>query len=157
MEEVREKSSLHLEDAIQPVAVPVLQGSETIPEARRSLAQYKDGKTASAVLVQCSDGLWYTAKREELQALFSEPTTEVKSDPPATPLVALAELSLAERLGPERTPVLFPDLPLSSALPHFQRWLMLPVTNRAIRGSLEGVVTLQDVLNRYQQQRDRSH
>jgi len=53
-------------------------------------------------------------------------------------------------LGPERTPVLFPDLPLSSALPHFQRWPLLPITNRAMRGSLEGVVSLQDVLNRYQ-------
>ena len=30
MEEQREESNLHLEDALQPVAVPVLQGSETI-------------------------------------------------------------------------------------------------------------------------------
>ena len=59
--------------------------------------------------------------------------------------------TLEDRLGNERTPVLFPDLPLSSALPHFQRWPLLPVTNRAIRGSLEGVVSLQDVLHRYQQ------
>jgi CIC family chloride channel protein len=157
MEEAREESSLHLEDAIQPVAVPVLQGSETVSDARRSLAQYKDGETAPAVLVKCNDGLWYAAKREEMEALFSKPTAEVASDLTAANLVALAELSLAERLGPERTPVLFPDLPLSSALPHFQRWPILPISNRARRGSLEGVVTLQDVLNRYQQQRNRSH
>jgi CIC family chloride channel protein len=157
MEEVREESSLHLEDAIQPVAVPVLQGSETISNAKRSLAQYEGSKTAPAVLVQCNDRLWYAAKREELEALFSEPTTEAANDLSAAAPVAHAEVSLAERLGPERTPVLFPDLPLSSALPHFQRWPILPITNRAIRGSLEGVVTLQDVLNRYQQQRDRRH
>ncbi|MGD0444136.1 MAG: chloride channel protein [Edaphobacter sp.] len=157
MEEAREESSLHLEDAIQPVAVPVLQGSKTISDARRSLAQYEDGKAAAAVLVQCNDGLWYAAQKGELETLFSERTSEVTSDLPTVAPVAATELSLAERLGPERTPVLFPDLPLSSALPHFQRWPILPVTNRAMRGSLEGVVTLQDVLNRYQQQRDRSH
>jgi CIC family chloride channel protein len=157
MEEVREESSLHLEDAIQPVAVPVLQGSETISDARRSLAQCEDGKMAPAVLVQCSDGLWYAAKREELETLFSEPTPEVASDLPTAAPRTRAELSLAQCLGPERTPLLFPDLPLSSALPHFQRWPILPVTHRAMRGSLEGVVTLQDVLNRYQQQQDRGH
>jgi CIC family chloride channel protein len=47
--------------------------------------------------------------------------------------------------------VLFPDLPLASALPHFRRWPLLPVTNRAIRGALEGTVSLEEVLKRYQQ------
>ena len=153
MEEVREESSLHLEDAIQPVVVPVLQGSDTVLNAEQSLAQYENNKTASVVLVQGSDGLWYAAKREELEAIFAEPVVEVANNLP----VELREVSLAERLGPERTPMLFPDLPLSSALPHFQRWPMLPITNRAVRGSLEGVVTLQDVLNRYQEQRNRTH
>jgi len=60
-------------------------------------------------------------------------------------------LTLEQRLGPERTPVLFPDLPLASALPHFQRWLLLPITNRAVRGALEGTVSQDDVLKRYQQ------
>jgi CIC family chloride channel protein len=157
MEELREESNLHLEDALQPVTVPVLQGSETIADTIRCLAQYEVGKTASVVLVQCSDGLWYAAKREELETIFSdvphassdEPLT---ADPPETP-----PLTLDQRLGSERTPILFPDLPLSSALPHFQRWPLLPITNRAMRGSLEGVVSLEDVLNRYQQQRGRGH
>ncbi|HTD96807.1 MAG TPA: hypothetical protein VK627_07745 [Edaphobacter sp.] len=58
---------------------------------------------------------------------------------------------LEERLGVERTPVMFPDLSLARALPHLPRWHVLPVTNRAMRGSLEGVVSLEDVLRRYQQ------
>ena len=149
MEELREEGSLHLEDAIQPVTVPVLQGTETIENTARSLTQYGDSKATQVVLIQCQDGLWYVAKREELEALVAEAT--VGESPDAAPKVP----SLAERLGPERTPVLFPDLPLSSALPHFRRWPLLPITNRAIRGSLEGVVSLQDVLNRYQQQRIR--
>jgi CIC family chloride channel protein len=147
---LREESNLHLEDAIQPVTVPVLQGSETIPHAAATLANYKD-RDALAILVHCGDGLWYAARKEELEALFSaagpesfeEPTTASKEPPGVT---------LEERLGDERTPILFPDLPLSSALPHFHRWPVLPITNRAIRGSLEGVVSLQDVLNRYQQE-----
>ena len=150
MEELREESSLHLEDAMQPITVPVLQGTETIENTARSLAQYGDGKAMQVVLIQCNDGLWYVAKREELEALFSEATADATGE---TQDAAPEVLSLAERLGPERTPILFPDLPLSSALPHFRRWPLLPITNRAMRGSLEGVVSLQDVLNRYQQQR----
>jgi CIC family chloride channel protein len=152
MEELREESSLHLEDAMQPITIPVLQGTETIENTARSLAQYGDSKAMQVVLIQCNDGLWYVAKREELEALFSEATVDATGE---TQDGAQDVLSLAEQLGPERTPVLFPDLPLSSALPHFRRWPLLPITNRAMRGSLEGVVSLQDVLNRYQQQRIR--
>jgi chloride channel protein, CIC family len=93
-----------------------------------------------------------------LDALFSDSASAVSDEPTSAATSAEhSAISLEERLGPERTPLLFPDLPLSSALPHFQRWPLLPITNRAMRGSLEGVVSLQDVLNRYQQQRDRSH
>jgi chloride channel protein, CIC family len=149
MEEIREESNLHLEDALHPVTVPVLQGSESVEDTAKSLAQYGESKDISVVLVQCPGGLWYAATRDELQALVTKPatgTSDTSVDPPEEHIT----LSLAEQLGPERTPVLFPDLPLSSALPHFKRWPLLPVTNRAMRGSLEGVVSLQDVLNRYQ-------
>ena len=133
MEEQREESNLHLEDALLPIAVPILQGTETIAETALSLQQYADLK-ADTVLVHCSNGLWYAAHRSELDALFKTPS----------------DATLEQRLGPERTPVLFPDLPLASALPHFQRWPLLPITNRALRGSLEGAVSLEDVLARFQ-------
>ncbi|MEO6981674.1 MAG: chloride channel protein, partial [Edaphobacter sp.] len=137
MEEQREERDLHLEDAMLPVSAPVLQGSETVADARRSMEQYGDKKDAPVVLVRGRDGLWYAAKREELEAIFAEPGGE--------------NVRLGERLGAERTPVLFPDLPLDSALPFFQRWPLLPITNRAMRGALEGVISQQDVLKRYQQ------
>jgi CIC family chloride channel protein len=145
MEELREESNLHLEDAMQPVTVPILQGSETIADTLNSLAQYEDLKSIPIFLVHSSDGLWYSARREEFEALSAK---QLEGQDITTPTLSAA--TLAEHLGPERTPVLFPDLPLSSALPHFQRWPLLPITNRAMRGSLEGTVTLQDVLNRYQ-------
>jgi chloride channel protein, CIC family len=145
MEEIREESNLHLEDAIQPVTVPVLQGSESAEDTVKSLAQYGESKDVPVVLIHCPDGLWYAATREELEALAAP-----SRDDAAVASANRAAVTLAGRLGLERTPVLFPDLPLSSALPHFQRWPLLPVTNRAMRGSLEGAVSLQDVLNRYQ-------
>jgi CIC family chloride channel protein len=149
MEEQREESNLRLEDAMQPVTAPVLQGSESVENALQSLAQYPDGKNAPAIFIHCSDGLWYVAGKDELEALASNGIVDesgIASDNSSERPAA----TLSERLGPERTPVLFPDLPLSSALPHFQRWPMLPVTNRAMHGSLEGTVTLQTVLDRYQ-------
>jgi CIC family chloride channel protein len=157
MEELREESNLRLEDAMQPVTVPILQGSETILDSIKSFAQYEDSKTAPVVLIHGSDGLWYAANREELEALFSESAAAISGESPIATSGDKSTLTLEERLGPERTPILFPDLPLSSALPHFQRWPLLPITNRAIRGSLEGAVSLQDVLNRYQQQRGHNH
>ena len=140
MEEQREESNLHLEDAVHPVVVPVLQGSETVAATIDSLAQYGDPNEVSAVLVHCTDGLWYSATRREIQSL-AKAEGEAAAD---------TNIALQERLGPERTPVLFPDLPLASALPHFRRWPLLPVTNRAMRGALEGTVSLEDVLERFQ-------
>jgi CIC family chloride channel protein len=157
MEELREESNLRLEDAMQPVTVPVLQGSETIPDTVKSLARYEDSKTAPVVLIHCRDGLWYAARREELDALFSDSTAAIAEESSIVIGTERSSQTLEERLGSERTPILFPDLPLSSALPHFQRWPLLPVTNRAMRGSLEGVVSLQDVLNRYHQQTEHTH
>jgi CIC family chloride channel protein len=62
-----------------------------------------------------------------------------------------AQLPIEDLVGKERTPVVFPDQPLANALSFFQRWPILPVSNRAVRGVLEGVVSLDGVLRRYQQ------
>jgi CIC family chloride channel protein len=40
-------------------------------------------------------------------------------------------------------------MPLDSALHYFPRWRLLPISNRASRGTLEGALTLDDVLRRY--------
>jgi CIC family chloride channel protein len=159
MEEQREENDLHLEDALHPIAVPVLQGSETLADAAADLARYGDMKAAAAVLVHCSDGLWYAATPGEIAALLGSEMAAATADDAAIPLkvepveaaASSPETPLEQSLGAERTPVLFPDLPLSAALPHFRRWPLLPVTNRAMRGALEGTVSLEDVLQRYQQ------
>ena len=155
MEERREESNLHLEDAMQPITAPVLQGSDTLSSAAGAYAQYAESP-APAVLVHCTDGLWYATTRAEMAAILtgSAPQSESAPAAPAEPAAGAGpdpNAILEQRLGSERTPVLFPDLPLASALPHFRRWPLLPVTNRAVRGALEGTVSLEDVLKRYQQ------
>jgi CIC family chloride channel protein len=60
------------------------------------------------------------------------------------------ETPLENALPQERLPMLFPDLPLDSTLPYFPRWPLLPIMNRAKKGTIEGVVSLEDVLARYQ-------
>ena len=141
MEEEREENELRLEDAIEPLKYPIVAGSDSIPQILSSTR--KQALLESPyILVRCSNG-WYTARKDEMERLISE-----TPDDPSAPE---AQQSLEERLGKERTPVVFPDQPLAIALSYFQRWPVLPVSNRAVRGVLEGVVSLDGVLRRYQQ------
>jgi CIC family chloride channel protein len=134
MEEQREESPRHIEDALHPVDVPVLEGTATLQDARRRMETAAPGERTDSLLVRFQDGSWYVLTQQELaEALASHP----------------ADLSLWNALPDERTPLLFPDLPLDSALPHFARWPLLPVRNRAVKGLLEGIVTSEDVLDTY--------
>ncbi len=132
MEEQREEVGLHLEDALVPLGVPLLEGKETLKAAAVELSL---APNTEAMIVQMSDGSCYVLQTDELVLL-------VQSLP--------AETLLERALPPERAPLLFPDLPLDTALRHFSRWPILPVSNRASKGTLEGIVTLHDVLARYQ-------
>jgi CIC family chloride channel protein len=136
MEEEREDSELHFEDALQAVTVPILSGSESVSEFAKTIDQRPEVAAAGAVLIQCSDG-WYAATHAELESLI------------ATAADA-GEKTIQEGIGTRRTPLLFPDQPLAHALPYFKQWPVLPVSNRAMRGVIEGVLTLDDVLKRYQ-------
>ncbi len=140
MEEEREEHELRLEDAIEPVKYPVIVGSDTLAQIRSS-NKMQDLLDSPYTLVQCSNG-WYAARKDEMARLIG--SLEDSSAPEA-------QQSIQECVGKERTPVVFPDQPLANALSHFQRWPVLPVSNRAVRGVLEGVVSLDGVLRRYQQ------
>ncbi len=131
MEEQREVVGLHLEDALQPVGIPIYRGSDSLA----SIAREVDADKPSVFFLRMADGSWYTMSVEEFRSLCG-------SHPPET--------MMREALGEERTPNLFPDLPIDSAIPHLARWAILPIQNRAIRGTLEGTVTLPEILARYQ-------
>jgi chloride channel protein, CIC family len=133
MEEQREESVLHLEDALRPVSFPIFPGSSTLQEVSAQLAS----ADAPVLLVKLRDGSWYSMNRAEYTSTAATQTPDT---------------ALERTLKPDRTPLLFPDLPLDSAIPYFARWPVLPIHNRASRGTLEGMVTLDDVLGRYQRQ-----
>jgi CIC family chloride channel protein len=132
MEEQREESSLHIEDALEPLHVPVMHSHASI----KSVAEAVSAANASAFIVQLWDGSWYAMTAAELTGASVTLT-------PDTPV--------ERALKSDRTPVLFPDLSLDNALHHFPRWPLLPVQNRANKGTLEGVLTLDGVLKRYQE------
>ena len=132
MEEAREESELHVEDALHPVDVPVIKGQQTLAEGAQLIAAAK----ASAFLVSLWDGSWYAMTPHDLTSAGATVT-------PETPIERI--------LPPERTPVLFPDMPLDSTLHHFPRWPLLPILNRASKGTLEGIVSQDDVLHCYQE------
>jgi len=115
IEEQREEAALHIEDALQPVAVPVVRASDTLQYVSAALSQAHAG----SCLVRLADGSWYAMGAEELTSASATLT-------PETPV--------QKALKTDRTPLLFPDMPLDSALHYFPRWPLLPVLNRASRG-----------------------
>jgi CIC family chloride channel protein len=133
MEEQREESGLRIEDALRPVDVPVFKGSDSV----QTVAEALTTGAANVCLIHVWDGSWYAMRAEELTSASAMLTPD----------------STLERvLPPERVPVLFPDMPLDRALPYFSRWPVLSVMNRARHGAIDGVITLEDVLRRYEQQ-----
>ncbi len=132
MEEQREEVGLRIEDALVPLRVSVLNGEETLKAAAVELSLHPDER---AMVIHMSGGSCYVLTVDELATL-------VQTNPESVPLERV--------LPPARTPLLFPDLPLDTALRHLARWPLLPVQNRAAKGTLEGMVTLEDVLQRYQ-------
>jgi CIC family chloride channel protein len=135
MEEQRETVGLHLEDALRPVSIPVYSGSDTLSTLERHVRSADAVHFFLRLPETRGDGNWYVMTHDELNAAL-------ETHDPATPVVAT--------LPPERAPNLFPDMPIDSAIPHQARWTILPVQNRAARGTLEGTVTLPDILARYQ-------
>jgi CIC family chloride channel protein len=132
MEEQREENPLHIEDALEPLRVPVVQGNATIETAAKMIA----AAHAPSFLVQLWDGSWYAMTAGELTGASATLTPDT---------------TIEFALKPDRTPMLFPDLSLDNALHYFPRWPLLPVQNRASKDKLEGVLTLEGVLRRYQE------
>ena len=133
MEEQREVVGLHIEDALRPVNIPIYAGTDALSWIAEAIAG--DPTAASLFLLRISDGSWYVMSNDEFRALLA-------AHPHNTRIIEL--------LGDERTPILFPDLPIDSAIPYLARWSLLPIQNRAIRGTLEGTITLPEILARYQ-------
>jgi CIC family chloride channel protein len=130
MEGMREESVLHIEDAVQPIGVPIVRDSDSIQSVTDAMAR----EHATSCIIRLSDGSWYALTAEELTSASATLTPEAP---------------VQRAMKGDRTPHLFPDLPLDTALHYFPRWPVLPILNRASRETLEGVLTLNDVLHCY--------
>ncbi len=132
MEEVREETTLRIEDALQPLPGQSFIGTDT---PGKILAAVREEKEAFA-LIRCVGNRWYVISAADLEKVAQ---TAEATDKPIEPL-----------LPEDRVPVLYPDLPLNETLAHFHRWPLIPVVNRAMSGLLEGVVSQTDVLKCYE-------
>ena len=131
LEEQRDEHILHVEDAMQPVPTTILDGNSPVEMAELRARDLSD----EVFLVRMAPSGWSCLTRNLLERLIKE---------------GKGALTLASVLPTKRLPYLYPDLPLDSALRHVSEAELIPVVNRADLRMLEGVVTRNDVLTRYQ-------
>lgn len=134
MEEQREESALHVEDAMRPVMEPVLLGAETFGEAQQKV----NGLSERHFLVNQGNGAWSSVTREMLERR----TAQGQGEQPLSSLASGARL-----------PWLHPDQTLDIAMRVIGDRPLLPVLNRADFGKLEGVLSLDDILKAYRRSR----
>jgi CIC family chloride channel protein len=135
MEEQREEGTLRVEDAMRPASRAVL---DTVLNAHESLDQ----------VLQCWD-----AKLPEVRLVRMDPTGWSSISRPALEIMVKegkGNLTLSSALSGRQILFLHPDNPLETALRYVDRWPVLPVVSRADFRKLEGVISQQDVLKRYQ-------
>jgi len=130
MEEQREEGILRVEDAMRPMEGPVLNGEEVLDRA----FQQWDQTSHDVLLVGLNPSGWSSVTRQEIETMVKE---------------GKGGLTLSSVLATRQIPFLHPDHPLEMALRHVDRWPLIPVVSRADYRKLEGVVSHNDVLNRY--------
>jgi CIC family chloride channel protein len=130
MEEVREETRLHVEDAMRAYQGVVLNTDDPIQLA---LTQ-AEASTEVFVLVKDAQARWLGIKKGELRRWAPRMR---QTDP------------LFDLLPETTVPYLHPDQLLDEALRRLAEWPLLPVVSRADLGKLEGVVALADVLQAY--------
>lgn len=130
MEELREADVLRVEDAMQPVKDPVLDADDPLERA----AQQADKAQSDHLLVRVRPAGWSVISKQELRTMVGE---------------GKGELTLRSLLRVPQISYLHPDYSLDAALRQAYRWPLVPVVSRADYQKLEGVITQQDVLDRY--------
>jgi CIC family chloride channel protein len=129
LEELREQRVLRVEDAVRNPPIPVLHYGERTGNISQKLAQSTDTWWLAAQ----PDGGWRILSLEEL--------CRTAADHPE------ALVSEVRCRGP--VPFVFPDQPLEEALRLMADWPFLAVASRVNRQTLEGVISLDDILKAY--------
>jgi chloride channel protein, CIC family len=131
MEEQREQIVLRVEDAMRKPDLPPLQAGDPLARALESAAT----TTEEVLLVSFPTGRWAEILRKDLPAVAEAHPHETQ---------------LREILSTARLPVLHPDQRLDDALRFIQGHALLPVVGRGGSRKLEGILSLQDILDAYQ-------
>jgi chloride channel protein, CIC family len=131
LEEEREETILHVEDAMLP-APPVILSAQDYVDANARRVQ---DSIEPAFLVRMHPSGWSLVTRDQLQRMYRE---------------GKGELTLASVLPKQTLPSLYPDLTLDSALRYVNDYSLIPVVNRADSRRLEGVISRDSVFKKYE-------
>jgi CIC family chloride channel protein len=134
LEEQREQTVLRVEDAMKPAPTPVLEAQYSVDQALRRVQDL-----TGTFLVRMSPSGWGSVTPDMLKRLVGE---------------GKGELSLGSALPIRNLPYLHPDLTLEAALRHVYHVPLVPVVHRADFRRLEGVISREDVLEKYKEQED---
>ncbi len=130
LEAQREEATLRVESAVRDYTAPLLHGVQSVADALRQL----DASAEQHFLIDQGSQGWSLITKERLQILARD----------GKGVTLLRDLPNAQRL-----PHVHPDQPLEVALRRMGDHPLLPVINRVHLDTLEGVVTLEDVLRVY--------
>jgi len=124
-----------VEDAMRPASEAVLDAVLNAHDSLDEVFQRWDATRPDVRLVRLHPTGWSSVARQALEIMVKE---------------GKGDLTLGSALSGRQLPILHPDNPLETALRYVDRWPLLPVVSRADFRKLEGVISQQDVLKRYQ-------
>jgi len=131
LEEEREETVLHVEDAMLPAPAIILSGSDYVDAAAARIRN----SPQSVFPVRLQPTGWSSISRDLLERLNQE---------------GKGEHTLGALLSAQSLPSLYPDLPLDAALRFVNNVAFVPVVNRADSRKLEGIISSESVFQRYQ-------
>ncbi|HEX3352779.1 MAG TPA: chloride channel protein [Terriglobales bacterium] len=132
LEEQREQTVLRVEDAMKPAPTPVLSSEDSVEQAMRRVQDLPGN-----FLVRMSPSGWGTITSDTLKRLAGE---------------GKGEMTLGSTMPIRNLPYLHPDHTLEAALRHVYQVPLVPVVHRADFRRLEGVISREDVLEKYKKQ-----
>jgi CIC family chloride channel protein len=129
LEEQREQTVLRVEDAMKPAPTPVLDAEDSVEQSLRRVQDLP-----GVFLVRMNPSGWSSTTSDTLRRLAGE---------------GKGEMTLGSTLPTRNLPYLHPDLTLEAALRHVYQVPLVPVVHRADFRRLEGVISREDVLEKY--------
>lgn len=136
LEEQREEEVLRVEDAMKDPPSVVLDASFSLADTGARVQSLAD----TTFLIRMTPSGWSLLRREELERMLKEGKNE---------------LTIGSVVSVQRLPVLYPDLPLETAVSPASQFALVPVVNRADRHKLEGVITHECVLASFKSETSR--